>query len=69
MRKIITSLFMLIMTFVTGGLTSMAAAETAEQAATVAQTTTIMGQGMLGIFIVMILIYIVIILLNKTTNK
>lgn len=60
---------MLIMTFVTGGLTSMAAAETAEQAATVAQTTTIMGQGMLGIFIVMILIYIVIILLNKTTNK
>lgn len=69
MKRLIASLFTMIMTFVSGGLMSMAAETTDAPAATVEETATIMGQGMLGIFIVMVLIYIVIILLNKTTNK
>jgi hypothetical protein len=29
----------------------------------------LMGKGMLGIFVVMLLIYLVIVVLNKATNK
>lgn len=36
---------------------------------TVNNSLKIMGQGMLGIFIVMVLIYVVILILNAATNK
>ena len=73
MKKFFSSIIATVMAFVVSGFTTMAAevASKADEipAATIEETTKIMGQGMLGIFIVMVLIFIVIVLLNKTTNK
>ena len=69
MKKLFLSVIGFIAAFCLNGIACFAAEETAsEAAATLGDTSKIMGQGMLGIFIVMVLLYIVIIVLNRTTS-